>query len=363
MLSDAALPSAVVPPMDALTAADLDHVLATVPHRRIGLVGDLFLDRYLDIDPARDEPSVETALTAYQVAGVRNYPGALGTVLNNLVALGVGTVHPLTFVGDDGEGADLLRELRRRPGVVTADVIVSPDRMTPTYTKPMYGARELHRLDIKNRTPTPDALQEDLLDRLNAAWGSFDAVVVLDQASEAECGAVTTRVRERIAELAAATPAKFVLADSRERIGLFRNVCAKPNEDEVRKLDGKPPLPPEAWGLVEKVWSLARRLNRSVFQTLGADGLVLTHPNDCDLSAGWMIPGYPVAGPVDVCGAGDSCSAGIASAKACGLTDVQAAMLGNLIASVTVRQIGVTGTCTPAQLRARWAEVTSPSSS
>jgi len=324
--------------MDALTTADLDHVLATVPHRRIGLVGDLFLDRYLDIDPTRDEPSVETGLTAYQVAGVRNYPGALGTVLNNLVALGVGTVHPLTFVGDDGEGSDLLRELRRRPGVVTADVIVSPDRMTPTYTKPMSGARELHRLDIKNRTPTPDALQDDLLDRLNAAWAGLDAVVVLDQVSEAECGVVTARVRQRVAELAAATPDTFVLADSRELIGLFRNVCVKPNERE---------------GGAVAEWE------RTVFQTLGERGIKLLVPG----GEPRVIPGYPVTGPTDICGAGDSCSAGIASAKACGLTDVQAAMLGNLVASVTVRQIGVTGTCTPAQLRARWAEVTSPSSS
>ena len=338
MLSDAAPSSAVVPPMDALTAADLDHVLATVPHRRIGLVGDLFLDRYLDIDPARDEPSVETGLTAYQVAGVRNYPGALGTVLNNLVALGVGTVHPVTFVGDDGEGSDLLRELRKRPGVVTADVIVSPDRMTPTYTKPMYGARELHRLDIKNRTPTPVALQDDLLDRLTAAWGSFDAVIVLDQVSEAECGVVTARVRERVAELAAATPDTFVLADSRERIGRFRGMCVKPNERESGAVAG---------------W------DRSVFQTLGERGMKLLVPG----VEPRHIPAYPVTGPVDICGAGDSCSAGLAAAKACGLTDVQAAMLGNLVASVTVRQIGVTGTCTPAQLRARWAEVTSPSSS
>jgi bifunctional ADP-heptose synthase (sugar kinase/adenylyltransferase) len=324
--------------MDTLTAADLDRILAAIPHRRIGLVGDLFLDRYLDLDPARDEPSVETGLTAYQVTGVRNYPGALGTVLNNLVALGVGTVHPITFVGDDGEGSDLLRELRKRPGVTAADVIASPARMTPTYTKPMYETRELNRLDIKNRTPTPNALQEELLARLTASWPTFDAVIVLDQVSEADCGVVTARVRERVAELAAGTPAKFVLADSRERIGLFRGMCIKPNEREGGAVAG---------------W------DRPVFQTLGERGIQLLRPG----TQPRLMPGYPVAGPVDICGAGDSCSAGIAAAKACGATDIQAAMLGNLVASVTVRQIGVTGTATPAQLRARWAEVTSPSSS
>jgi len=319
--------------MDALRTADLELVLTTIPHRRIGLVGDLFLDRYLDIDPARDEPSVETGLTAYQVTGVRNYPGALGTVLNNLVALGVGTVHPVTFVGADGHGDDLLRALRRLPGVVTDDVIATPARMTPTYTKPMCGERELNRLDVKNRTPTPEALQDELLQRLAARWDSFDAVIVLDQVSEPECGVVTARVRDRVAELATGTPGKFVLADSRELIGLFRDVCVKPNEREGGAVGD---------------------CGRTVFLTLGERGIQLHSPGE----AKRLIPGYPAAGPVDICGAGDSCSAGIAAAKACGLTDAQAATVGNLVASVTVRQIGVTGTCTPTQLRARWAEVT-----
>ena len=33
--------------------------------------GDFFLDRYLHIDPARDETSIETGLTVYNVVEVR----------------------------------------------------------------------------------------------------------------------------------------------------------------------------------------------------------------------------------------------------------------------------------------------------
>jgi hypothetical protein len=39
------------------------------------------------------------------------------------------------------------------------------------------------------------------------------------------------------------------------------------------------------------------------------------------------------------------------------LTHYQAAAFGNLIASITIQQIGVTGTATPAQVLARWREV------
>src|SRR4051812_5727474 len=86
------------------------------PRLRIGIVGDFFLDRYLHIDPAMDETSIETGLTVYNVVEVRSQPGAAGTILNNLVALGIGAVPATGFCGDDGEGYELRRALAARPG-------------------------------------------------------------------------------------------------------------------------------------------------------------------------------------------------------------------------------------------------------
>src|SRR2546421_13113717 len=97
-----------------LTDAALEHILHRIPELTIGVLGDLFLDRYLDLDAARTEPSLETGLDAYQVVRVRASPGAAGTVLNNLVALGVGRVCPVAVIGDDGEGDELGQALRRQ---------------------------------------------------------------------------------------------------------------------------------------------------------------------------------------------------------------------------------------------------------
>jgi len=69
------------------------------------------------------------------------------------------------------------------------------------------------------------------------------------------------------------------------------------------------------------------------------------------------VPPYPVAGPIDIVGAGDSASAGIACAVAAGCGVSEAAAFGNLVASITIQQIGVTGTATPGQVRKRWGEV------
>src|SRR5690606_19947865 len=131
-----------------------------IPTRTVGVLGDLFLDRYLDIDPALNEPSVETGLTAYQVTRVRSYPRAAGTVINNLAALGVGRIYPIAYTGDDGEGDELRQALTRLPAVEQGGIFPVPDRRTPTYTKPMLGTDELNRLDIKNRVPTPPHVEE-----------------------------------------------------------------------------------------------------------------------------------------------------------------------------------------------------------
>ena len=337
-------------PNDPLTDEVVEAILKRLPHLTVGVLGDLFLDRYLDIDAALTEPSIETGLDAYQVVRVRSYPGAVGTVVNNLAALGVGRIVPFSVIGDDGEGHELRQALAKMPIVDTDRLFCCDGRRTPTYTKPMLhrpgeAPRELNRLDIKNRTPSPSAAQDLVLKALNETWDALDALVVLDQVSEADCGVVTARVRDHVAELGAARPERLILADSRERIALFRQTALKPNRQECTTAA-------HDQDLAAAVTRLARRAGRPVFCTCGDEGVLLADPADKDGSP-MRIAGYAVEGPTDPVGAGDSTSAGIVCARAAGATLEQAAAFGCLVASITVQQIGTTGTATPDQIRQR----------
>src|ERR1043166_649769 len=104
---------------------------------RIAVVGDFCLDRYLEIDPAKAEVSIETGLPVHNVVNVRAQPGAAGTILNNLVALGVGEIFPVGFCGEDGEGYELKRALEAKPGVKLSQFIQTTERRTFTYCKPL----------------------------------------------------------------------------------------------------------------------------------------------------------------------------------------------------------------------------------
>src|SRR5438093_12711441 len=118
-----------------LTTESLERILASIPPLVVGVLGDLFLDRYLDLEAGLSEPSLETGLDAYQVVRVRAAPGAAGTVINNLAALGVGRIFPLTVLGDDGEGHELRQALEALRFVDQRHLFITRDRRTPTYTK------------------------------------------------------------------------------------------------------------------------------------------------------------------------------------------------------------------------------------
>jgi rfaE bifunctional protein kinase chain/domain len=340
-----------------LTEATLEQILERIPRLTLGVFGDLFLDRYLDLDAGLTEPSLETGLNAYQVVRVRSVPGAAGTVINNLVALGVGKIYAMAPIGDDGEGYELRQALAAHGTVDAHNVFPVDGRRTPTYTKPMLCRpgempRELSRLDIKNRTP----LLPHAEDRLNAALDDVlprvDGLIVIDQVSEAECGAVTTAIRGRLGELGRAHPSKMILVDSRERIGLFQSVWLKPNRSECARALGISPGDKEVPAAAEE---LAARTGQPVFCTQGERGILVVDPRS-GANRPVLVPAFPVRGPIDIVGAGDSTSAALACAIAAGAALEESASFGNLIASITIQQIGTTGTATPAKVRQRWRE-------
>ena len=94
---------------------------------RIAVMGDFCLDRYLEIDPGRPEISIETGLPVHNVINVRAQPGGAGTIVNNLSALGVGTILPVGFAGEDGEGYELSGALKALAGVRLDHLLLSPD--------------------------------------------------------------------------------------------------------------------------------------------------------------------------------------------------------------------------------------------
>ena len=344
-----------------LSRSSLLSIVDRFPGLRLGVVGDFFLDAYFDCDPQLQESSLETGKACHQVVRTRRQAGAAGAVAANLKALGVGAVEAVGFCGDDGEGFELRRAMERT-GLDLRSFFRVPDRFTPTYGKPcevrsIPGRRawvvveEMSRLDIKNRRKTPVVLQQRLMDAVQQGMKRWDGLIVVDQANEPNCGVVTSRVRRFLATQARLRPDLVALADSRERIGEFRHLMLKPNQREAATAMGAT-VRPSLRSAGEHAQALSKRARRPVFVTLAERGMLIAEGSDV-----WRAHGFPVATPTDPVGAGDSASAALVAATASGATLTEAAVIANLVGSITVQQIGTTGTASPGQLLKRYDEV------
>ncbi len=317
---------------------------------RVAVLGDFCLDRYLEIDPARAETSIETGLPVHNVVRVRSQPGAAGTILNNLVALGIGTIHALGFCGTDGEGHELRAALQSLRGVRLDDFLATPERRTFTYCKPLLvqagGAPvELNRLDSKNWTPTPPAVEDALVASVRRLVPTMDALILLDQVDLPETGVVTSRVREAVGVEAQARPSLWVLADSRRGLRDFPPVVFKLNAAELASLTGHPATSaPETVRL--RARDLARQNRRPVFVTLAENGIVGALPDGTAVHS----PALPLRGEIDIVGAGDAVTANLTAALAAGANVGEAVELANAAASVVIHQLGTTGTAAVVQL-------------
>ncbi|MFA5193472.1 MAG: PfkB family carbohydrate kinase [Verrucomicrobiia bacterium] len=325
---------------------------ALYPRLRIAVVGDFCLDRYLEIDPARSETSIETGLAVHNVVGVRSQPGAAGTILNNLVALGIGEILPVGFAGDDGEGFELRRALQARAGVKLDHFLQTAGRRTFTYCKPLVmepGKEpvELNRLDSKNWTPTPVDVQDILIKSVRALAETADAIILMDQVDMAETGVVTTKLLDAIKDIVATRPGLLVMADSRRGLKGYPAVTFKMNAAELSALTGAAnTLAIEEVELL--AGSVARRHGRTVFVTLAERGLLGATPTGQVAH----VPALPLRGPIDIVGAGDSVTANLSASLAAGATLRESLEMAAIASSVVIHQLGTTGVATVADIGA-----------
>jgi rfaE bifunctional protein kinase chain/domain len=318
---------------------------------RVAVAGDFCLDRYLEIDPARKEISIETGLPVHNVVRIRSQPGGAGTILNNLAALGVAEVFPVGFAGDDGEGFELKRALGSLPGVHAEAFILTAERRTFTYAKrllisPGRPPRELNRLDSKNWSPTPASLQGLLIQALRKLARRVDAIIILDQVSVPETGVITRRLLQAIRAIKKERPGLLVMADSRRSLQGYPPVCLKMNRAELSRLAGKARLIPLR-EVGAAAAALARKTKNYCFVTLAENGMLGAGPE----GAVERLAALPVRGKIDIVGAGDCVTANLTAALAAGAGLREALELANAAASGVVHKLGTTGTASVAEIR------------
>jgi rfaE bifunctional protein kinase chain/domain len=335
-----------------LSKERLQDILGLYADRKIGVVGDLGLDAYWYADMTRSFLSRETPHFARPVVREEYSPGAGANVSDNLQALGVGQVVVFSVLGDDWRGAILRQEMAQR-GIIVDHLITSPERSTTTFIKPMlmgFDSQQLDaRLDFENAEPLSSELEEAMVDCVSHALPELDALLVADQLDVN--GIITDRVRDALNHLAADHTQKVFVADSRQRIGLFRDMFLKPNwvEATAAVYPDRDPRAVNRGELAKIGVALCQRSRRPTFVTLSEDGVLV-----CTEDAQRRVPIPPVRPPIDPVGAGDAFIAALAATLAVGATPWEAGAVANLAAAVTVEKLNETGTAAPDEILERY---------
>ena len=161
---------------------DLRKLVGRLAGRRVLVLGDLFLDEYLEGQTER--LSREAPVPVVELTRRTTVPGGAANPAHQVVALG-GQAVLAGVVGDDEEGHTLVGQLQDT-GVDTSGVVIDRQRSTTLKTRlvafrdALRFPQHLARIDRLDRMPLEGETQARLLDRLAVLVPTVEVLLVSD---------------------------------------------------------------------------------------------------------------------------------------------------------------------------------------
>ncbi len=308
--------------------AHLTALLDQFRGHRVMVVGDMMLDRF--IYGSVDRISPEAPIPVLRIQRENVALGGAGNVVRNLAALGA-EVDVIGIVGQDAAGFEMARLLAELPGVTP---LLLPDAARPTTLKVRYiaGSQQLIRADQELTKPVGADVEQQILQRLQAALPSAQVLVLSDYAK----GVLTENLVPQLIALAKKL-GKPVLIDPKGRdFSRYRGAfMLTPNRKELTEATGLTSIK-----TVAEAEAAARQLMTmhgidNILAKLGGDGVCLVSQDQPALHIHGMAKEV-----FDVSGAGDTVVAAMALALAAGGSLSDAAHLANLAGSIVVGKVG-----------------------
>jgi D-beta-D-heptose 7-phosphate kinase/D-beta-D-heptose 1-phosphate adenosyltransferase len=317
----------------------LTELIASFPERRLGLLGDFYLDEYVYTHAVGVSP--EMPVLRVREASREHTPGAAGNVALNLAGLG-GAVSAFGVVGADAAGDVLLAALARR-GVDVGGLVRHPDRVTGTFSRillrgPTGADHHCVRVDREETEPLAAADRNEVARRLASRLGEFGALVVADYDETPNRSGIA--VPELVAEVLAEARRRGVLTAGLSRrhptdlAGVDVLFC---NVHEARRLGLDSTSDLERWSAD----ILRRHRLRCVCVTLAEAGVFARRLDEVV-----RLPAVETT-VVDACGAGDSLASAFLLALLSGASLEESALLGTRAASVVIQVAGTVPVTAP----------------
>ncbi|WP_171629045.1 bifunctional heptose 7-phosphate kinase/heptose 1-phosphate adenyltransferase [Paenibacillus plantarum] len=311
---------------------------------KILVIGDYCLDKYYYIDAELDQVADYAIKPSYFATNQSQYPGGAGNVTKNLVSLGA-DVYCFGIIGNDGAAFELKNSLT----VVGANVdnlFAFENCWTNIYLRPIRMSNltrdTMNEIVCINKYTINQNMTKLIIDKLKEIAPQMDAIVVVEQFNKEEVSVLNSAVKQVLINISKIYNDKIFFVDSRNFIDKYENMHIKCNQFEFAQLINKKNFPLSKTKELLKNGVKLGIKNKAFYLTTGENGMIVFD----NLGNSFNIPAISTIDDVDTCGAGDSATAGIVMALCLGYDKLQASLIGNIVASITIKQIGVTGEAT-----------------
>ncbi len=318
------------------SADRLFKLIDSMKRSRVLVIGDLTLDEFLTGQVERISREAPVLILRHEYT--RQIPGGGANAIYNLAKLGA-KVKVAGLLGKDSQG-ETLRNVLEAAGIDTRGILIESDRPTVTKTRIAGHARQsvtqqIVRVDRKSdQLPHPD-LQTQLAEYVQNQLATSDAVVCSDYGD----GVLTESV------IKAGLSHSRVIVDTQKDLQRFAGATLfTPNIPEAEQAVGYS---------IKDDFSLDRagrdllKLTQAkqILITRGEEGMSLFESKGEEVETS-HVPAFNRTDVFDVTGAGDTVVAALTLSLCEGASFWEAAVLGNLAASIVVRQFGTATTTT-----------------
>jgi rfaE bifunctional protein kinase chain/domain len=314
--------------MTRLTSGRFDTIFSAVSGKRIAVIGDVMLDRYvwgnvLRISPEAPVPVVEVESESTRLGGAAN-------VANNIASLGAEALL-IGVVGNDANGTEF-RNILTSQKTSTDGIITDPSRPTTIKTRVIAHHQHVVRIDSEEKRDVDAAIQKKILSVLEKNIDAIDGIIIEDYNK----GVVVKDLIHAIVDLAKKKSTVITIDPKFNNFFEYRNVSIfKPNKKETEEALGKKLRTEE--DVIAAGAALLERLNAdNILLTRSEKGMSLFERN----GAITHLPTH-ARRIADVSGAGDTVIATLTVMLAAGATVVEASSLANIAGGIVCGEVGI----------------------
>ena len=303
---------------------------------RILIIGDFAIDEM--VFGQTERISREAPVLILQHSETKMILGTASNAANNISALNCGKAGAIGVLGDDYYGGVLIEALNKA-NINTDYMVVDKSRKTTTKTR-ISGScsqsitQQIVRIDRQTKTSLSPDIEAKIIENIKKAIPLYDGVILSDY----HLGCLTENVIKAAVETAKAHN-KIIVADIQKDMEKYKGVTAiTPNQPDSEKFLGY--FINDEESLKKAGEELSKKLDlKYTLITRGEKGMVLFN-NTKDKPVMTKIPAFNKKEVFDVTGAGDTVVAAFTLALCAGMGPEYAMVVGNLAASIVIRQFG-----------------------